>query len=205
MIVVIDYDVGNVRSVCNAFRHIGCEVKLSCKSEDVRTATGLVLPGVAAFGYAVNALGPLAKQVKEAALSGKPLLGICVGYQILFETSTEHGKHKGLGLIRGSVIPIPSGRRVPHMGWNAIKFPEDMSLLVGFGKEKNFYFAHSYYADITDSDARIAYTDYGFDLPASVQKANVYGTQFHPEKSGRVGLKVLKNFALICERLTGKC
>ena len=99
MIVVIDYDVGNVRSVCNAFRHIGCEVKLSCKSEDVRTATGLVLPGVAAFGYAFNALGPLAKQVKEAALSGKPLLGICVGYQILFETSTEHGEHKGLGLI----------------------------------------------------------------------------------------------------------
>jgi len=205
MIVVIDYDVGNVRSVCNAFRHIGCEVKLSCKSEDVRTATGLVLPGVAAFGYAVNALGPLAKQVKEAALSGKPLLGICVGYQMLFETSTEHGKHKGLGLIRGSVIPIPSGRRVPHMGWNTVKFPEDRDMLAGLGEQENFYFAHSYYADITDRDAKVAYTDYGFDMPASVQKANIYGTQFHPEKSGQVGLKILRNFAHICERCTGKC
>ena len=205
MIVVIDYNVGNVRSVCNAFRHIGCEVKLSCKSEDIKTANGLVLPGVAAFGYAVNALGTLADQVKEAALSGKPLLGICVGYQILFETSTEHGEHKGLELIQGSVIPIPSGRRVPHMGWNSVKISEDMDLLADLGKQKNFYFAHSYYADITDGDARIAYTDYGFDLPASVQKANIYGTQFHPEKSGQAGLKILKNFALICERLTGKC
>ncbi len=205
MIVVIDYNIGNVRSVCNAFRHIGCGVKLSCKSEDIKTASGLVLPGVAAFGYAVNALGPLAEQVKGAALSGKPLLGICVGYQILFQTSTEHGEHKGLGLIRGSVIPIPSGRRVPHMGWNAVKIPEGMDLLVGLGKQKNFYFAHSYYADVVDSNARIAYTDYGFNLPASVQKANIYGTQFHPEKSGQAGLEVLKNFALICERSIGKC
>jgi glutamine amidotransferase len=205
MIVVIDYNVGNVRSVCNAFRHIGCEVKLSCEFEDIKTANGLVLPGVAAFGYAVNALGPLAEQVKEAALSGKPLLGICVGYQILFETSTEHGKYKGLGLIRGSVIPILSGRRVPHMGWNTVKFPEDMDLLAGLGKQENFYFAHSYYADITDRDAKIAYTDYGFDMPASVQKANIYGTQFHPEKSGQTGLKILRNFAQICERRIGKC
>ena len=205
MIVVIDYDVGNVRSVCNAFRHIGCEVKLSCKSEDVKTATGLVLPGGAAFGYAVNALGLLAEQVKEAALDGKPLLGICVGYQMLFEISTEHGEHKGLGRIRGSVIPIPSGRRVPHMGWNTVKIPEYIDLLASLGKQKNFYFAHSYYADITDSDVKIAYTDYGLAIPASVQKANIYGTQFHPEKSGQVGLKILRNFAQICERCTGKC
>ena len=205
MIVVIDYDVGNVRSVCNAFRHIGCEVKLSRKSEDIKTAAGLVLPGVAAFGYAVNALGPLADRVKGLALSGKPLLGICVGYQILFDKSTEHGEHKGLGLIQGTVIPIPPTGKVPHMGWNSVKIPEDMDVLAGLGKQKKFYFAHSYYADIADSGARIAYTDYGFDLPASVQKANIYGTQFHPEKSGQAGLKILKNFALICERLIGKC
>jgi len=205
MIVVIDYDVGNVRSVCNAFRCIGCEVKLSCKSEDIKTASGLVLPGVAAFGYAVNALGTLADLVKQIVLSSKPLLGICVGYQMLFETSTEHGEHKGLGLIQGNVIPIPAGRRIPHMGWNSVKIPEDMDLLAGLGKQKNFYFAHSYYADIADSDVRIAYTDYGFDMPASVQKANIYGTQFHPEKSGQAGLKILRNFAQICERCTGKC
>ena len=205
MIVVIDYNVGNVRSVCNAFQHIGCEVKLSCKSKDIEIASGLVLPGVAAFGYAVSALGPLAEQVKEIAFGGKPLLGICVGYQLLFETSSEHGDHKGLGVIRGSVISIPPGRTVPHMGWNSVKIPEDMELLADLGKQKNFYFAHSYYADIADSDARVAYTDYGFDMPASVQKANIYGMQFHPEKSGQTGLKVLRNFAQICERYTGKC
>ena len=205
MIVVIDYNVGNIRSVCNAFRYIGCEVKLSREFEDINTASGLVLPGVAAFGYAVSALGALDKQIKEIALSGKPLLGICVGYQMLFEISTEHDEHKGLGLIQGSVIPIPAGRRVPHMGWNSVRIPEDMDLLAGLGKQKNFYFAHSYYADVSDSDARTAYTDYGFDLPASVQKANIYGTQFHPEKSGQTGLRILRNFAQICERYTGKC
>jgi len=205
MIVVIDYNVGNIRSVCNAFRYIGCEVKLSREFEDINTASGLVLPGVAAFGYAVSALGALDKQIKEIALGGKPLLGICVGYQMLFEISTEHGEHKGLGLIQGSVIPIPPGRKVPHMGWNSVRIPEDMDLLAGLGKQKNFYFAHSYYADVSDSDARTAYTDYGFDLPASVQKANIYGTQFHPEKSGQAGLKILRNFAQICERYTGKC
>jgi len=205
MIVVIDYDVGNVRSVCNAFSHIGCEVKLSCKSEEIRTASGLVLPGVAAFGYAINALGLLAEQVKEIAFDGKPLLGICVGYQLLFETSTEHGEHKGLGLIQGRVIPIPPGRTVPHMGWNSVKIPKYMELLAGLGERKNFYFAHSYYADITDRDTSVAYTNYGFDMPASVQKTNIYGTQFHPEKSGQAGLRILKNFARICKRNTGKC
>ena len=200
-----DYNVGNIRSVCNAFRYIGCEVKLSREFEDINTASGLVLPGVAAFGYAVSALGALDKQIKEIALGGKPLLGICVGYQMLFEISTEHGEHKGLGLIQGSVIPIPPGRKVPHMGWNSVRIPEDMDLLAGLGKQKNFYFAHSYYADVSDSDAMIAHTDYGFDLPASVQKANIYGTQFHPEKSGQAGLKILRNFAQICERYTGKC
>jgi len=205
MIVVIDYNVGNVRSVCNAFSHIGCEVKLSCKSEDINAADGLVLPGVAAFGYAISALGPLAEQAKESAFDGKPLLGICVGYQILFETGTEHGEHEGLGLIRGSIIPIPLGKTVPHIGWNSVKIPEDMELLANLGKQKNFYFAHSYYADITDGDTRVAYTDYGFAMPASVQKANIYGTQFHPEKSGQAGLRILKNFARICKRNTGKC
>ena len=164
-----------------------------------------MLPGVAAFGYAVNALGSLAEQVKKATQSGKPLLGICVGYQILFETSTEHGEYKGLGLIRGTVIPIPAGRRIPHMGWNSVKIPENMDLLAGLGKQKNFYFAHSYYADVSESSVKIAYTDYGFAMPASVQKANIYGTQFHPEKSGLAGLEILRNFAQICERDTAKC
>lgn len=202
MLIVIDYNVGNVRSVCNAFRHIGCEAKLSCDNEDIENAAGLVLPGVAAFGYAVNALGPLAELIKKLALSGKPLLGICVGYQILFDRSAEYGCHNGLGLVTGNVVPIPTEQTVPHMGWNLVKLPEDMDLFIDLEREKHFYFAHSFYADVTDTRAKIAYTDYGFPLPAAVQKENIYGTQFHPEKSGKTGLKVLENFSKICQRKT---
>ncbi len=210
MIVVIDYSVGNVRSVCNTLRHIGCEVELSRKVETIECSAGIVLPGVAAFGYAISQLGELAKLIKKLALDGKPLLGICVGYQMLFDHSSEYGQYDGLGLVSGSVIPIPAGSQsrqgyltalsVPHMGWNQVKLPEGMDLFVGLGKEKNFYFAHSFYAEVTDQQAKIAYTDYGFALPAAVQKANIYGLQFHPEKSSKSGLKVLKNFAEICEK-----
>jgi glutamine amidotransferase len=160
----------------------------------------MVLPGVAAFGYAVSALGSLAELIRKAALNGKPLLGICVGYQMLFEKSCEYGEHKGLSLVSGNVVPIPSGRTTPHMGWNTVELLEDMDLFRGLGKAKHFYFAHSFYAEVSDSQTKVTYTDYGFRLSASVQKANIYGTQFHPEKSGQVGLKVLRNFAEICER-----
>lgn len=205
MIVVIDYNVGNVKSVCNAFRHLGCDVELSCAPEVVENATGIVLPGVAAFGYAMNALGPLAEQIKEVALRGKPLLGICVGFQMLFDESCEYGQHNGLGLIEGNVVPIPSGRVIPHMGWNLVKLPADMELLAGIGSEKHFYFAHSFYAEASDRHAKTAYTEYGFDMPASVQKMNIYGTQFHPEKSGEDGLKILQNFYDICQREAFTC
>jgi len=200
MIVVIDYNVGNVRNVCNAFRHIGSDVTLSAQPDIIRSAAGLVLPGVAAFGYAVNALGSLGQVVKEQAAAGKPLLGICVGFQMLFDQSSEHGRHKGLGLISGDVVPIPPGRVIPHMGWNAVVLPQDMDLFAGLGNARYFYFAHSYCAKITDSRAKAAYTDYGFELAASVQKANIYGVQFHPEKSSKAGLKVLENFAALCKR-----
>jgi glutamine amidotransferase len=200
MIVVIDYNVGNVRSVCNAFVHIGCDVKLSCALRDIEAALGLVLPGVAAFGYAVNALGDLAEPIKNAASCGKPLLGICVGHQLLFDKSAEYGTHTGLGLVAGNIVPIPAGRVIPHMGWNLVSLPADIDLFAELPAQKHFYFAHSFYADVTDDEAKIACTDYGFDLPAAVQKRNIYGTQFHPEKSGEAGLKVLKNFAEICKR-----
>jgi len=198
MIVVIDYNVGNVRSVCKAFAHIGCRVKLSCDIGQIQAAGGLVLPGVAAFGYAVGALGELAELIKKVALNGKPLLGICVGHQLLFEKSLEYGEHKGLGLVKGAVIKLPAGRVIPHMGWNKVLLPENMELFKGLGEEKNFYFAHSYFAQIDDEQAVVAYTDYGFNLPAAVQKGAIFGTQFHPEKSGSSGLQVLKNFASFC-------
>jgi glutamine amidotransferase len=200
MIVVIDYDVGNVKSVCNAFEHIGCPVKLSRDVQDVEYCSGLVLPGVAAFGYAMNALGDLVDLIRKVVSQSKPLLGICVGYQLLFERSCEYGEHEGLGLISGDVVKLPEDKTIPHMGWNSVELPEDMDLFAGLGQSKHFYFAHSYYSKVTDSEAKFAYTDYGFELPASVQKGNVYGTQFHPEKSGPNGLAVLRNFYSICEK-----
>ena len=199
MLIVIDYNVGNVKSVCNAFRYLGCEVELSCDRKKIEKASALVLPGVAAFGFAVNALGRLSSCIKDIALAGKPLLGICVGYQMLFDESCEFGDHKGLGLVSGKVVPIPPGRVIPHMGWNKVTLPKDMALFEGLGFEKHFYFAHSFYANVNDTSAQIAYTDYGFNLPASVQKENIYGTQFHPEKSGPQGLQVLRNFAQIAK------
>lgn len=204
MITVIDYNVGNVRSVCNAFEHIGCEVMLSNDPGTIGDAAGLVLPGVAAFGYAVGALGGLSELLKELARAGKPLLGICVGYQMLFDESSEYGRHKGLGLVGGEVVAIPPQGRVPHMGWNQVELPQGMDLFADLGAEKHFYFAHSFHAEVSDTQARVAYADYGFQLAASVQKANIYGVQFHPEKSGKNGLRVLANFSEICER-TSAC
>lgn len=200
MIVVIDYNVGNVRSVCNAFRYVGCEAELSSDAGLIRDALGLVLPGVAAFGYAMSALGDTGEVVKEVALAGKPLLGICVGFQMLFEESSEYGRHKGLGLIGGKVGPIPPGRVIPHMGWNMVELPGDMDLFKGLGDSKHFYFAHSYCAEVADDETKVAFTEYGFEMTASVQKVNIYGTQFHPEKSGKYGLEVLRNFYDICEK-----
>jgi len=205
MIVVIDYNVGNVKSVCNAFRHIGCPVELSRDSRAIAKATGLVLPGVAAFGYAMEALGVAAEPVTRAVAAGKPILGICVGFQMLFEQSSEYGPHQGLGLVAGNVTALPTDQVVPHMGWNLVGLPENVDLFAGLGPEKHFYFAHSYHARVSDEQATIAYTDYGFQLTAAVQKANVYGVQFHPEKSGKQGLHVLRNFYDICGRKSATC
>jgi glutamine amidotransferase len=200
VILVIDYNVGNVKSVCNALAHIGCETELSSEPERIKKADGIILPGVAAFGYAMSQLGRIAELIKEAVVAGKVLLGICVGHQLLFEQSCEHGRHEGLGLIGGDVRPIPSELTVPHMGWNSVRLPAEMGLFEGLRSEEYFYFAHSYYAEPADGRVRVAYTDYGFRLPAAVQKGNIYGVQFHPEKSGEVGLDVLRNFERICRK-----
>jgi glutamine amidotransferase len=205
MIAVIDYNIGNVRSVCNAFRHIGCDVELSRDPATLEKALGLVLPGVAAFGYAMEALGSAGELIQQAAAAGKPILGICVGYQMLFAESSEYGPHEGLGLIEGQVVPLPTNEVVPHMGWNLVELPAEMDLFSDLGEAKHFYFAHSYHAQVSDGEAKVARTDYGFALAASVQKGNVYGVQFHPEKSGKQGLKVLQNFYDICNRNASTC
>jgi glutamine amidotransferase len=174
-------------------------VELSKEPDKIEKADGIILPGVAAFGYAMQQLGSLAELIRDVATSGKNLLGICVGHQLLFEQSCEHGTHEGLGLISGNVQPLPPEQVViPHMGWNLVGLPAEMELFKNLRNEEYFYFAHSYYAEPTESQVSVAYTDYGFKLPAAVQKGNVYGVQFHPEKSGEVGLNVLRNFEKIC-------
>ena len=204
MIVVIDYGVGNVKSVTNAVRHIGCDVNVSCEPEDIENADGVILPGVGACGYAMKVLGPLADVIRKVAIDGKPLLGICLGFQLLFDESYEHGVHQCLGLIAGRVIPIPPGLSIPHMGWNLVKLPKNVKLFEGLGSEKHFAFAHSYYADITDQQAAVAYTNYGIDIAAVVQKKNIFGCQFHPEKSAAAGLDILRNFERICKEASGQ-
>jgi imidazole glycerol-phosphate synthase subunit HisH len=204
MIVVIDYNVGNVKSVRNALDYLGIEDELSSDPKRVAAADGIILPGVAAFGYAMQALGPTAEFVLQVARSGKPLLGICVGYQLLFDHSCELGDHDGLGLIAGQVVPIPNDQTVPHMGWNAVRPAEGMDLFDGLRAEEHFYFAHSFHARIDDPEVRIAMTDYGRPMAAAVQKGNIYGLQFHPEKSGPIGMQVLRNFEVVCRR-AAKC
>ena len=208
MIVVIDYGVGNVKSVTNALQNIGCDTKVSCERQDLQNADGLILPGVGACGYAIQVLRKLdlVDEIVEIAKSGKPLLGICLGFQLLFDHSHEHGNHQCLGLIEGEVRKIPGGHdaagnhlTIPHMGWNKTKIPAEMDLFRGLDQEEYFPFANSYYADITDKDATAAYTNYGIDIAAAVQKGNVYGTQFHPEKSSTIGMTILKNFENICK------
>ena len=206
MVVVIDYGVGNVRSVTNALRHIGCDVKVSCERGDIEKADGIILPGVGACGYAMKVLGPLAEVIRDVATGGKPLLGICLGFQLLFDESWEHGEHKCLGLVKGRVVRIPVGTTeaggkltIPHMGWNLVKLPEQMLLFAGLGREKYFPFANSYYAEVTDDEAIVAYTRYGIDIAASVQKGNVFGCQFHPEKAAADGLNILRNFERTCK------
>ena len=200
MLVIIDYGVGNVQSVTNAFRYIGSEITVSCDPAVIERAHGLILPGVGASGYAMEKVAPIADVIKSQAAAGKPLLGICVGYQLLFEESYEMGTHQCLGLVKGKVIPIPTdmGLTIPHMGWNYVKFADDMRLFEGSGEGKHFAFANSFYAEMDDSDAKVAYTDYGIQVTGAVEKGNIYGCQFHPEKSAADGLQVLKNFVKIC-------
>jgi len=200
MLVIIDYGVGNVRSVTNAFRYIGSDITVSCDPEMIQKAHGLILPGVGASGYAMEKVAPIADVIKAEAAAGKPLLGICVGYQLLFEESYEMGTHQCLGLVKGKVTEIPTdmGLTIPHMGWNYVKFADDMKLFAGLGEGKHFAFANSFYAQIDDPDAKIAYTEYGIQVTGAVEKGNIYGTQFHPEKSAADGLQVLKNFVTIC-------
>lgn len=202
MIAIIDYGVGNLFSLKSSFAAIGADTVVTGDPERIRSAEKLILPGVGAFGDAAALLrrNGLDELVKKEALSGKPLLGICLGMQLLFDYSLEYGRHDGLGLIPGSVRPIgdyiPAGCKIPHIGWNALRFPagKPVSPLFRHIREGEcVYFVHSFCG--TDcGESLIASAEYGAELTAAVARDSVYGVQFHPEKSGNVGLNILRAF-----------
>ena len=200
MIAIVDYNVGNLFSLQCSLAAIGAEAVVTADPEVIAAADKILLPGVGAFADAANKIhqGGLAQVVIQQAKAGKPLLGICLGMQLLFGKSYEYGEHTGLGLIDGEVRPIadviPKDYKIPHIGWNALQFKQENPLFRYISDGDSVYFVHSYYAACCD-DAIIATTEYGAELTAAVAKGNVYGCQFHPEKSGPVGLKILKAFA----------
>ena len=202
MIAVVDYGVGNLFSLKSSLASIGAEAVVSGDEAVIRSADKILLPGVGAFEDAARKLREcgLDKVICDEAAKGKPILGICLGMQMLFEKSFEYGEHKGLGLIKGEVRPIAEvigeGLKIPHIGWNALDFPKnkEKNELFKYLKEGDFvYFVHSYYGANCE-DSVIATSEYGAPLTAAVASNNVYGCQFHPEKSGEVGLKILKAF-----------
>lgn len=196
MIAVIDYGAGNLFSVKNALDYLGYENVFTNNAEELKKADKLILPGVGAFPDAMKMLGEtgLIGTIKKEAAK-KPLLGICLGMQMLFEKGYEFGETEGLGFIGGSVkLMTPKNLVVPQMGWNELMMNKDCPILKGLGEKPYVYFVHSYAAECGSEDVA-AYTDYGGRVTACVMKGNVYGCQFHPEKSGETGLKILRNFA----------
>ena len=200
MIALVDYGVGNLFSLKSSFDAIGESVLVTNKEADLKAADKIILPGVGAFGDAAKKLKDtgLGEIVKAEAKSGKPLMGICLGMQLLLETGYEYGVYEGLGLIPGEVRPIqdviPADYKIPHIGWNSLQFVGEPSPIFRYIQEGDcVYFVHSFYATRCDSSV-IATAEYGAPLTAAVSKDNVYGCQFHPEKSGEVGLKILKAF-----------
>ena len=199
MIAIIDYGVGNLFSLKSSFAAIGQDAVVTNDIEEIRRADRLILPGVGAFRDAAGKLrtSGMDKAVKEETAKGKPLMGVCLGMQMLFERSYEYGVHEGLGLLKGEIRPIeeriPDGLKIPQMGWNALKIVKESPLLKYTREGEYVYFVHSYSA-VNCEESLLAVTEYGADLTACVGKDNVFGCQFHPEKSSDVGLRILKAF-----------
>ena len=203
MLAIIDYGVGNLYSLCASLKKIGETAVVTSDEKIIRSADRIILPGVGAFADAAAALekSGMAKLLKELAAEGRPIMGICLGMQLLFEKSYEYGEHEGLGLIPGKVVPIadvvPADHKIPHMGWNALEFKNGRHQLFSKINEGDcVYFVHSYYAADCDEYVTAA-SEYGARITAAVANKNVCGCQFHPEKSGEVGLRMLQNFAVI--------
>ena len=201
MIAIIDYDAGNVKSVEKALQFLGEEVIITRDSKLILSADKVVLPGVGAFGDAMEKLHGygLVDVIKEVVARKTPFLGICLGLQLLFDSSEESPGVAGLGILPGKIVRIPEkdGLKVPHVGWNSLSYPNKGRLFYGIEEDAYVYFVHSYYLQAQDSGIVVAQTSYGVDIQASVEKDNVFACQFHPEKSSSVGMTILKNFIQI--------
>ncbi len=199
MIAIIDYGVGNLFSLSSSFKKIGADILITSDKEVIESADKIILPGVGAFADAAKKLrdSGLDLVIKNAAQNGKKIMGICLGMQLLFEKSYEYGEHQGLGLLKGSVVPmensIPANLKIPHIGWNALHFKKKSNLFKYINQEDCVYFVHSFYADDCEESV-IATAEYGKEITAAVEMRNVCGCQFHPEKSGNVGLNILRAF-----------
>ena len=198
MIAIIDYDAGNIGSVSKAFEYIGEKPVVTRDVETILSADKVVFPGVGSFGDAMDKLHRygLVEVLRKVADSGTPLLGICLGLQVLFEKSEESPGVEGLAILPGKICEIPKDgiHKIPHMGWNLLEFPRESALFKGIQDDSYVYFVHSYYLQAADENIVVATTEYITHIHAAVEKDNVFGCQFHPEKSGDVGLQILKNF-----------
>ena len=197
MIAIIDYDAGNIKSVEKALQYLGEEAVITRDAGEILMADKVILPGVGAFGDAMEKLNRygLVPVIHEVVEKGIPFLGICLGLQLMFESSEEAPRVEGLGLLKGKIVRIPEGDglKVPHMGWNSLSFPKEGRLFAGIPENSYVYFVHSYYLQ-AEEDIVTATAEYGVTIHASVEKGNVFACQFHPEKSSTVGLKILDNF-----------
>ncbi len=199
LIGIVDYGVGNLRSLENAFRKVGADCVISNIETDLANSDGLILPGVGAFRDAINNLEPLSSFLFEYIKEGKPILGVCLGMQLLFSESTEDGLFKGLDIIKGRVVKLPSSVKIPHIGWNTLIINNKSTPLLRDVPDNSYvYFVHSYYPVPENPKVTMALTEYGVRFPSIMGDKNVCATQFHPEKSGRVGIKILENFAKFC-------
>ena len=199
MIAVIDYGAGNIQSVMKALRHIGCDCVLTNSPEIINSESGAILPGVGSFGDCMDNIekSNLTEVIKNYANSGKPFMGICLGLQLLFPESEESPNASGLGLLKGTITKIPKqeGIKVPHMGWNSLNIRKNDGLFKGIEGNPYVYFVHSYYLTAEDKDIVSVDTFYSTEIHAAVQYKNIHATQFHSEKRGDVGIKILRNFA----------
>jgi len=202
LIAIIDYGMGNLRSVAKGFEKMGFKAEVTSDAQVLEKASGVVLPGVGAFSDAMNNLRArgLVDAIHNVIAAGKPFLGICLGLQLLFESSEEWGTTRGLAVFPGLVRRLPPGLKIPHMGWNTLSYKKSCPLFQGIPEHAAFYFVHSYYVEPADPELTVVTTEYGMEFTSVAAKDNVCGIQFHPEKSSALGLRILDNFGRLVEK-----